>query len=345
MNTSVAVDVTMASNSNIVLDPAESLSFHLKPHVTAQTQLHLTNLSTSEPVAFKVKTTRPLRYLVRPNQGIIPPNGTASIVVVLQEKDCEELLRLDAVELQLSNDKFLVQSIPSSVEFYEEFRAKNAKEASDELGLMWAKAEKKKITNQKLKCRFHKEEEPGLEDLDDRGVARTESATAMEQGANVTRDQSDMHTSTQLSSALLQDPQERRGERKTVAFQDNPVTSTKISSSAMGSNETYTEVANLRKKYDELVAFTVQLTAQRDVLMNDLEKTRQQLQKTNSELQKSKKMNPDTGLRQRKPGNGHGNSAEDISTRDKNVQDPKTLNYFQLFVLAVIFFLLGRHYA
>lgn len=33
------------------------------------------------------------------------------------------------------------------------------------------------------------------------------------------------------------------------------------------------EVAALRKKYDELVAFTVQLTAQRDVLMTDLEKT------------------------------------------------------------------------
>lgn len=33
------------------------------------------------------------------------------------------------------------------------------------------------------------------------------------------------------------------------------------------------DVAALRKKYDELVAFTVQLTAQRDVLMTDLDKT------------------------------------------------------------------------
>jgi hypothetical protein len=53
----------------------------------------------------------------------------------------------------------------------------------------------------------------------------------------------------------------------------------------MNSEQLLTEVNNLRRKYDELVAFSVNLTAERDILNNTLEQTKRDL---NRELAKTK---------------------------------------------------------
>ncbi|KAK9671830.1 hypothetical protein RND81_12G057300 [Saponaria officinalis] len=59
-------------------------------------------------VAFKVKTTSPKKYCVRPNVGIIGPNGTSDFTVTMQVQ------RAASLDLQCK-DKFLVQStvVPS----------------------------------------------------------------------------------------------------------------------------------------------------------------------------------------------------------------------------------------
>lgn len=57
------------------------------------------------PVAFKVKTTAPKQYCVRPNSGLIPPGGTVDVQVLLQAM--KEDPPLDAK----CRDKFLVQSV------------------------------------------------------------------------------------------------------------------------------------------------------------------------------------------------------------------------------------------
>lgn len=57
------------------------------------------------PVAFKVKTTAPKQYCVRPNSGLIQPNGTVDVQVLLQAM--KEDPPLDAK----CRDKFLVQSV------------------------------------------------------------------------------------------------------------------------------------------------------------------------------------------------------------------------------------------
>lgn len=76
------------------------------------------------------------------------------------------------------------------------------------------------------------------------------------------------------------------------------------------------------------MAFTVQLTAQRDVLMTDLEKTRQLLQKASSDAQRVKKLNDDapgggSTLRQRKPGTAGANGDDtQLSKTANGVKDP-----------------------
>lgn len=63
--------------------------------------LKLTN-TTNGYVAFKVKTTAPKSYLVRPSSGTMSPNGTVEVQIILQAQGAEG---------QPSNHRFLVQAV------------------------------------------------------------------------------------------------------------------------------------------------------------------------------------------------------------------------------------------
>lgn len=318
-----SVDVALAPNSSVILEPADSLGFHLQPQTAPQAVLTIRNVADDRQIAFKVKTTRPLRYLVRPNQGLLGPNGSASIVVILQQKDCDELLRLDPAERQLANDKFLVQSIFVDDGFYELVKTKSAKEMADELTNMWARTDKRALANKKLRCRFVQDGE------ESRSAANSPAKPVERQREEV---QEEVATPAQLSSALLDEkPQAPK------------VTEEK---EAHAGKDAMQEVAALRKKYDELVAFTVQLTAQRDVLMSDLDKTRQLLQKASTDAQRVKKLSEETStLRHRK--NGASTTAANEDSQAITGKGPKEQGVFgplHLFVCAIIFFLVGRYY-
>ncbi|XP_062222630.1 vesicle-associated protein 1-1-like isoform X2 [Phragmites australis] len=93
----------MSSESGDLLwiDPIElRFPFELKKQISCS--LQLTN-KTDEQVAFKVKTTSPKKYCVRPNNGIVAPRSTADVVVTMQAQ------REAPPDMQCK-DKFLVQS-------------------------------------------------------------------------------------------------------------------------------------------------------------------------------------------------------------------------------------------
>ncbi|KAL6911723.1 hypothetical protein ACP4OV_000528 [Aristida adscensionis] len=83
------------------IDPIE-LRFPFQLNKQISCSLHLTN-KTEGPVAFKVKTTSPKKYCVRPNNGIVEPRSTADVVVTMQAQ------REAPPDMQCK-DKFLVQS-------------------------------------------------------------------------------------------------------------------------------------------------------------------------------------------------------------------------------------------
>ncbi|CAI5977531.1 unnamed protein product [Closterium sp. NIES-65] len=86
----------------LTVQPLElKFTFELKKQVS--TSLRLVNV-TSEYVAFKVKTTSPKKYCVRPNTGLIPPQSSAEVVVTMQAQ--KEM----PADMQCK-DKFLVQSV------------------------------------------------------------------------------------------------------------------------------------------------------------------------------------------------------------------------------------------
>ncbi|PKA56041.1 Vesicle-associated protein 1-1 [Apostasia shenzhenica] len=92
----------MSAGELLGIEPLElKFPFELKKQISCS--LHLTN-KTDEHIAFKVKTTSPKKYCVRPNTGIVLPQSSCDVVVTMQAQ------REVPSDMQCK-DKFLVQSV------------------------------------------------------------------------------------------------------------------------------------------------------------------------------------------------------------------------------------------
>ncbi|KAG6422317.1 hypothetical protein SASPL_118885 [Salvia splendens] len=92
----------MSTGEFLNVDPVEmKFPFELKKQISCSLQV---SNKTESHVAFKIKTTNPKKYCVRPNTGIVLPRSTCDIVVTMQAQ--KEL----PTEMQCK-DKFLLQSV------------------------------------------------------------------------------------------------------------------------------------------------------------------------------------------------------------------------------------------
>lgn len=79
------------------------LKFTFELRRQASCSMQLSN-KTDKYVAFKVKTTNPKKYCVRPNTGVVPPRATCGFTVTMQAPK-------EAPPDMQCRDKFLIQSI------------------------------------------------------------------------------------------------------------------------------------------------------------------------------------------------------------------------------------------
>ncbi|CAA0820377.1 Vesicle-associated protein 1-1 [Striga hermonthica] len=92
----------MSNGDLLQIEPLElQFPFELKKQISCNMQL--TNKSDSY-VAFKVKTTNPKKYCVRPNTGVVVPHSTCDVMVTMQAQK-EAPLDMEC------RDKFLLQSV------------------------------------------------------------------------------------------------------------------------------------------------------------------------------------------------------------------------------------------
>jgi len=85
------------------LDPESTLHFNKTPMTSSPSRtLKVANLSSSN-VAFKVKTTAPKAYLVRPSSGTLKPNGSQDVQIILQPQ---------GADANTNTHRFLVQAVP-----------------------------------------------------------------------------------------------------------------------------------------------------------------------------------------------------------------------------------------
>ncbi|PAV17118.1 VAMP-associated [Pyrrhoderma noxium] len=88
---------------SVSLKPSASLGFNRPLTQVVKRALTITN-NNEQPVAFKVKTTAPKLYCVRPNSGRIDPGDSVDVQVLLQAMKEEPPLNAKC------KDKFLIQS-------------------------------------------------------------------------------------------------------------------------------------------------------------------------------------------------------------------------------------------
>eukprot|EP00123_Amoebidium_parasiticum_P019449 comp25720_c0_seq1/m.47023 comp25720_c0_seq1/g.47023 ORF comp25720_c0_seq1/g.47023 comp25720_c0_seq1/m.47023 type:complete len:229 (-) comp25720_c0_seq1:32-718(-) len=122
--------------AQIKLDPPSELVFKDVRKGSSQVKLTITNLSADEAVHFKVKTTAPKRYCVRPNQGKIDASSSVEVMLILQQLGSDEV-RTDKA------DKFLVQAVSAPAD-------RDTKDVFNDVP-------KDVLTEVKLRCKFQVE--------------------------------------------------------------------------------------------------------------------------------------------------------------------------------------------
>ncbi|KAK7346713.1 hypothetical protein VNO80_21236 [Phaseolus coccineus] len=92
----------MSNGELLKIEPLElKFAFELKKQISCSLQL---SNKTDAYVAFKVKTTNPKKYCVRPNTGIVLPRSTCDVMVTMQAQR-------EAPSDMQCRDKFLLQSV------------------------------------------------------------------------------------------------------------------------------------------------------------------------------------------------------------------------------------------
>ncbi|XP_010413539.1 PREDICTED: vesicle-associated protein 1-1 isoform X2 [Camelina sativa] len=93
------------SSELLTVEPLDlQFPFELKKQISCS--LYLTN-KTDNNVAFKVKTTNPKKYCVRPNTGVVLPRSTCEVLVTMQAQK-------EAPSDMQCKDKFLLQGVIAS---------------------------------------------------------------------------------------------------------------------------------------------------------------------------------------------------------------------------------------
>ncbi|CAL1535670.1 unnamed protein product [Lymnaea stagnalis] len=117
----------------LILDPAGELRFR-GPFVDVVTANLLLTNPTDKRICFKVKTTAPKRYCVRPNSGILDPKKEIVVAVMLQPFDYDPN--------EKNKHKFMVQSMfaPDHI--------------GDNQEILWKDARPESLMDTKLKCVF-----------------------------------------------------------------------------------------------------------------------------------------------------------------------------------------------
>ncbi|WFD21305.1 phosphatidylinositol-binding protein scs2 [Malassezia caprae] len=123
---------------SVEINPSAQLGFPRPLTQVVKRSIYVSN-SNSQPVAFKVKTTAPKQYCVRPNSGRVEPGERVEVQVLLQPLKEEPPLNFKC------RDKFLIQSAVIS-----------ADKETLPINEFWAMQEgdKQSISEHKIRCVF-----------------------------------------------------------------------------------------------------------------------------------------------------------------------------------------------
>lgn len=301
-----------SSSSLIKLTPSSTLSFQLERGAQPKTVLKVANITASK-ILFKVKTTQPTWYYVRPNQQILAPGQVEDVAILMVENECNRYLEQVAqhTEEKLDKHRFLVQSRIIEDSDYNRIISLPTSQRSDEFSKLWdgPKDDRKSV---KLKVEFTYPDSPGP--FSDPGSAST----------------------TRRAPSTVSENVENVRSRLSAGAADNATTPGRNTASDEGithgganPDAIFGELQGLRKKYDAVVEYTVHLTAERDAIVSQLEAAQRELTK-----EKNRKKG-DSGATT--AGSGKNDKAADKKVVEKG------FSLFVVLIAALICFLFGKY--
>ncbi|XP_017273301.1 vesicle-associated membrane protein-associated protein B/C isoform X2 [Kryptolebias marmoratus] len=172
----------------LVLEPQHELKFRGPFTDVITATLKLTN-PTDRNVCFKVKTTAPRRYCVRPNSGVIDSGTSVNVSVMLQPFDYDPN--------EKSKHKFMVQSMLAP------------RDMTDMEGV-WKEAKPEELMDSKLRCTF----EMPLEN------DKTTEHSALPKSASASLDDGEVKKIMEECKQLQMEVQRLREENKQIREND-----------------------------------------------------------------------------------------------------------------------------
>ncbi|XP_029288093.1 vesicle-associated membrane protein-associated protein B-like [Cottoperca gobio] len=188
----------------LLLEPPHELKFRGPFSDVVTTNLKLSN-PTDRNVCFKVKTTAPRRYCVRPNSGIIDAGTSISVSVMLQPFDYDPN--------EKSKHKFMVQSVLAPPDM------------TDMEGV-WKEAKPDELMDSKLRCVFDMPvENEKTHDMESNkmmssSLLKSESSTLPLKSMSSTLDDGEVKKIMEECKRLQMEAQRLREENKQIREDD-----------------------------------------------------------------------------------------------------------------------------
>ncbi|XP_041858889.1 vesicle-associated membrane protein-associated protein B/C-like isoform X1 [Melanotaenia boesemani] len=211
----------------LVLEPQHELKFRGPFTDVVTATLKLTN-PTDRNVCFKVKTTAPRRYCVRPNSGIIDAGTSINVSVMLQPFDYDPN--------EKSKHKFMVQSMLAPYDM------------TDMEGV-WKEAKPEELMDSKLRCTFEMplENDKTHESESNKTVSSSTSVktehSVLPKSASVSLDDGEVKKIMEECKRLQMEVQRLREENKQIR-EDDGLRKRKVTSvAASHSSNTMTTTA------------------------------------------------------------------------------------------------------
>lgn len=186
----------------LLLEPQHELKFRGPFSDVVTTNLKLSN-PTDRNVCFKVKTTAPRRYCVRPNSGIIDAGTSINVSVMLQPFDYDPN--------EKSKHKFMVQSMLAPPDM------------TDMEGV-WKEAKPEELMDSKLRCVFElPSENEKTHDMDNKissSLLKLDSSVLPPKSMSSTLDDGEVKKIMEECKRLQMEAQRLREENKQIREDD-----------------------------------------------------------------------------------------------------------------------------
>ncbi|XP_068618079.1 vesicle-associated membrane protein-associated protein B/C isoform X2 [Battus philenor] len=183
-------------NQVLTIEPQNELKFKGLFEQGFTTYMRLTN-PTTDTVLFKIKTTAPKKYCVRPNSGVLEPNSKVEIAITPQP------VYLDPNEKH--KHKFMVQSVV-------------APEGKSNIDQVWKEISNDQLMDYKLKCVFETPRVPNLNDAGDNAAQNELSKKRVAAAESSTKDPVDSPTQSEAKRREVDHAAANLNAQTTLAF-------------------------------------------------------------------------------------------------------------------------------